>query len=74
MNCGCKIRIPKSPKPLYIEFCPLHAAAEELLEAARATRDLGGMMTPMRAGNASALRRMIELATVGIAKAEGRKP
>ena len=40
MDCGCGVTINRRPVSFTIDYCPLHAAAGELLEAAQGIRDV----------------------------------
>ena len=91
MDCGCKIawkkEVPRHEglSEAKIEFCPLHAHARELLDAAKEMRDVAAVLMQLTAaqGVAADMEMLFTLADIkegfgvraqdAIAKAEGRK-
>ena len=66
MNCHCMLRDRKDVVGTVIDFCPLHTAAPDLLEA---LRELLYVTEPLESG---ALTTPFKNARAAIAKAEGR--
>ncbi len=79
MTCGCRIDYTKAGE--FINYCPLHASAEKLLEALRAISLAGGNLpderwTDKTGPNDAAYRGLIyvqcrEIARAAIASASG---
>lgn len=83
MDCGCTVRLPVIPVtqiedvtivdegPLQIVYCPLHKAAWELLEAAKAIEALG-VYGPLRSEEFETIQAAIKAATEGTGNARSK--